>query len=89
MAACYYMLQTAAQDGSLTEILANTGIVPAGTEDVVAQYVLGAANTTTAEIEPLLAAPGIPRLEREDPQAYYAGQSPAVYPSRMSLQVSK
>lgn len=68
--------------GSLSDTLADTGIIPAGLEDIVAEFVLGKANSTSIQIEDALAQPGVEELKRTDPEAFYAGQSPAVYPSR-------
>lgn len=78
-----------AQSGSLSDTLARTGLIPAGLEHVVAEYVLGIANSTSIQIEDALAQPGVEALKRTDPEAFYSGQSPAVYPSRESLVISK
>lgn len=87
-ASCVFS-STSAQSESLSEILAGTGLVPAGTEDVVAGFVFAAANTTSAGIREALAPDGIEELKRTDPEAFYAGQSPAFYPSRMFLSATE
>ena len=81
VAACCF-LSTSAQERNLTETLARTGLFPAGTEEIVAEFLLSAANITSTGLVDLLAQPGIEELKRTNPEVFYSGQSPAVYPSR-------
>lgn len=80
---CFLPTTTVAQDRSLSDLLAASGVVPAGTEGILAEVLLEAANTTSNGLVEALARPGIEELQRTDPERYYAGLSPAVYPSRM------
>lgn len=82
LAAWTFSSASAQQDESLSTILAQTGLVPAGTEDLIAQVVFTAANTTSQSVEDALNEPWISSLQRTDPEAFYAGRSIAVYPTR-------
>jgi hypothetical protein len=77
--ACYLSF-TSAQN--LAETLAGTGLVAPAEAQLLADSVWSTAASQDVELQRALAQPGIPALQRTDSESYYAGQSPAVYPSR-------
>ncbi|KAI5369394.1 putative glycoside hydrolase, family 3, glycoside hydrolase family 3 domain, immunoglobulin [Septoria linicola] len=59
----------------------STGIIPADVLELAANFLVSAANSTSAALEAVLADNPVAG-KRDDPELYYAyGRSPAVYPS--------
>lgn len=69
----------------IATVLADTGYIPSALIDVAATYVASAANAVQTQLIEALSKPGSDPEKLNDPELYYTyGNSPPVYPSRMS-----